>query len=180
MSDHTYFLIEPGSPVLEVIAEAKEMHRAYLATVEAFAAEFGTKRWYATTKWQVYVLGLAFDGPPPRGWRENKSKGYSRPDLRTPEGRAIAPRMKALPNGVSASKFGSMLDERFEAIAADPQRSYTAWDGCAVSWTGYEILGEHTLLCVPAACKVSPPGCRGLKMSEYWQLKEAAETAVPA
>lgn len=180
MADRTYFLIEPGSPVLDVIADAEEKQRAYYAAVEAFCAEFGTKKWCATTNWQVFVRGLVFDGPPPRGWRENKTKGYSRPDLRTPEGRAIAPRMKALPQGVSAARFANMLDERLEATSADPKRSYTAWEGMAVCWTGYETIGEQKVLCTPASSKVSPPGCRKLKMSEYWQLKEAADAAKEA
>ena len=84
--------------------------------------------------------------------------------------------MRALPQGVAAATFSGMLDEAFNG---DSKNSYTVWDGL-VSWTVYEKLGDQYLLSVPTACKVSPPGCRELKMSEYWKLREEAGEAVPA
>jgi hypothetical protein len=183
MSDNrAYWLVEPGSPVLEVITAALDKSRAFHKAVDDLAAEFGTDKSYTTTNWQVRFLGLAFDGTPPEGWRANKKKPYATPDTRTKLGREIAKRVNALPPGVAAATFSAMLNDTLgPAETVTGNNSCISWgDDCSISWTGFEKIGSQYVLSVPAACKVSPPGCRELKMSEYWRLKEEAEKAVPA
>jgi len=174
MADRIYFLVGADSPVLEVIDAALALDRVYQKAVWAFAREFGCEKIYVTQQWQVRLLGLAFEGDIPPGWRLNARKGYSTPDSRTKEGKEIGVRMKALPHGVSAQRFSSMLDEKI----GQPKKSYTHWED-GVSWTVFEKHGSQYVLSVPAASKVSPPGCRELKMSEYWKIREAAEGKIP-
>jgi hypothetical protein len=134
MSDRTYFLVEPNSPVLAIIRAAEEKHQAYYKAAGEFAAEFGTDRWYATTNFSIHdVLGLAFEKGAPEGWRLNKKKGYSTPDTRAKLGKDIAKRMRELPQGVAAATFSGMLDEAFKG---ESKQSYQVWgEGCSLSWT---------------------------------------------
>jgi hypothetical protein len=175
MSDRTYYLVLPNSPVLSVIAAANERHKAFRLACEAFAGEFGAKRWYTTQSWDMRFLGLAFEGEPAEGWRQNKRKVYSIPDSRTKLGKEIKKRMDALPRGVAAATFSNRLSEALPA-----KHGYTHWGDGSVSWASFERIGDQYLLSVPTGCKADPPGCRELKTSEYWQLIESAKEQVPA
>lgn len=155
---------------MTVIRDAEQKHVAYKKAIWKFADDFGSKQIMTTTAWQVHLLGLVFPEKPPDGWRLDQRKGYCVPALKSPEGRVIAERMKALPMGLSACKFSAMMDESTKAKG----RSYSVWEGNGVSWTAFEKIGNRYVLSVPAACKISPPGCKELRMSEYWKLREKA------
>jgi hypothetical protein len=167
--NRTYFSVGRASPVMKVIQEAIETERAHKKAVWAFADEFGAPRIHRTTNWSIQLRGLLFDGEPPKGWRVNVRKKCATPDERTKAGREIAKRMRALPVGVSAATFSSMLDEVL------PLSSHTHWGDDTVSWSTFEQYGSKFVLSVPTACGISPPGCRELKMSEYWKIREGAE-----
>ena len=169
MSDRIYWLVEAESPVLAVIEEANRQHRAYWAAARAFAKEFGTNRCMEFSGWQVYLGGLVFDGEPPEGWRLKPGKKYCVPD-RTKVGRAIGERMRALPKDAS---FSDLMNSRL-----CPQKNrcdgYICFGPQTVSFTDFERIGESYVLSTPARCTLIPPGCKELKVSEYYKLREDA------
>lgn len=80
--------------------------------------------------------------------------------------------MEALPSGVSASSFSAMMDKLENPMS----RTYTVWVDNSICWTMFEKIGSRYVLNVPATCKVTPPGCKKLKTSEYWRMREKATT----
>lgn len=185
MSDRTHYSIREDSPVLKVIEAAIADHDAFRESARAFAREFGAARVMSSSSWTIQVLGLVFDGPPPKGWRNKKD--HAVPDGKTKLGRDIKRRMRELPLGVSAMTFSSMLHEELgKKYGGD---GFTHWADNKVYWSCFERFETKRpgqsgyVVGIPTACRVGDgdiPGAEELKMSEYWALKEADEAAKKA
>ena len=170
MADRTYFRVSETSPVREVINAANEIHKQFHDACGAFAAEFGAKKWYTTQSWHVFMLGLVFEGKIPDGWRIKKNKAYATADTKTKAGKEIKKKLDELPHGVSGAWISDELNKK---IPNKPE-GYSHWGAATVSWSSFELVGKLYILSVPSVCKASPPGCRELKMSEYWKIREKA------
>lgn len=169
MSDRIYYKVWANSPVMAVIQQAEAIIRRFRKAMDALEAEFAAE-YPGSSVWvwnYCQFVGITFPGKLPPGWRQGRE--YAVPDMRIKAGRALAARLKDLPKGIEARKFSAMLSSALG-------EAYTAWnvdDRCTVMWTVYEHWGKNGyILSVPAACRVTPPGCRELKMSEYWKIRE--------
>lgn len=162
MTTRTYYLVTPDSPVMGVIKQAQETVRTFKQAIKEVAEEFGGTAW---TSGGVYFRGMSFFGEIPSGWR--RMKDFAVPDTRTKAGKELAKRFRALPQGVDGMRFSSMLGR-------DLGGEYTYWGDGHVYFTVYEVWNGTYILSVPSQCEVTLPDCTKLKVSEYWQIREAA------
>ncbi|HWR52942.1 MAG TPA: hypothetical protein VN428_17660 [Bryobacteraceae bacterium] len=160
----THFLVGEGSPVLTVIEQASERLQVFSDAVKNLKAEFGGDVWSADNS---QFLGIAFPGELPRGWRQ--SRQYAVPDKRIKAGRELAKRFASFPVGVNARIFSGMLSRELK-------QEFEYFGGGVIAWTGCEKYGDTYILSVPAELPTKPPGCRELKMSEYWRIREQSDT----
>jgi hypothetical protein len=168
-SDRRYYRIEADSPVLEVIRRAFEKQREHSKAMDALREELGVKEIWVGGLLREFA-GVTFPGKLPVGWRKGKTCAV--PDKRVKAGRDLAERFNKLPPGISAMSFSGMLDE------FDQPGSYSDWDcDSSIQFTTYERHGDVHVLLVPSTRTVTPPGCTLLKTSEYWQIRESADSA---
>jgi hypothetical protein len=159
--ERIFYLVEPDSPVMNVIERAVEKQRAFQKALRAYQTEIGAKSIWTTN--ESRFAGAVFEDEPPAGWR--RLQKYCVPDKRTKAGKVVAVRVSSLPRGVDAWGFSNMLTAALKA-------EYTHHASGYITWTVYEQYGKTYVLSVPLGLKCTPPGCRELKMSEYWQLRE--------
>ena len=163
-----YYLVEPGSPVMEVIEQAQAKHRAFNGAAIAFKEEIGATGVIAMDNSHLVGAEFADDVPLPEGWRWDKKAGYYVPAKKTPEGRAIAKRLDEIPRGVGALSLADMLRDA-------KCGSFLHIGGGYAHWPGSKYVGDKVILVVHEACKDVPPGCKLLKASEYFAMIEAQE-----
>ena len=165
--ERCYYRIQPDSPVMAVIQQALEKQREFRTAVEGLQKELpGAVVW---TQNSTIVCGAQFTGDLPPGWRQGP-KRYAVPNKRTSEGRALDRRLKALPRGVDAMAFATLMTANLSGL-------YEYYGDDRIAWTTYQKYGDVYILSVPVGCKVHPPACDELKMSEYWAIREQAEVA---
>lgn len=164
MSDRVYWRIAKKSPVMKVITEALAIQNVFQKAMKTLKEEFKASGIMAIDN--AAFSGLLFDEAPiPGMWRKVKGKFVA--DYRTKAGRELRTRLESLPQGVDARRFSNMLGR---ALKLDFE--YFA-DHC-VMWTVYEHHGDAYVLSVPLGLGIKAiPGCKELKMSEYWKLREA-------
>lgn len=158
--ERRYYRVNEG-PVMDVINSACGIQKEFADVVRALRAEFGADVWVSNNS---RFIGLSFPGDLPAGWR--KSKQYAVPDKRVKAGRELDKRFRALPRGMDAVRFTGLIS----GALGEP---YDHYDNHVIGWTIYQKFGDTWILSVPAGCKVTPPNCDELKMSEYWALKES-------
>lgn len=158
--DRTYFLIGTDSSVMHVVQKHMKRHKEFQSAIEAFKVKHGADSLY--TYGNTSIAGLRFDRELPKGWKRRQD-GMCVPDARCKLGKEIKLEMKELPHGFDHWTFSSDLGE-----------SYLHFGGGQVHFSTLGQFGDKYVLGVPAACRVNPEGCTELKMSEYWQIREAA------
>lgn len=163
--ERIYFLIDATSPVMDVIRQALEIQKEFESSGRAFMHEWGVTE--CMLSGNDRLIGLVFKADPnPMVWR--KKKDYWVPNSRSKAGRELQNQLRDLPRGVDPMRFSSM-------VSAKVQKDMTYCGGGYIAWTIYHEYGEHHVLSVPSDCKISElPGCRELKMSEYWKIREEA------
>jgi hypothetical protein len=162
--DRKYYRVHPDSPVMAVLKRATEQQRVFIDAMKALDAEFGGSTW--TTN-NARFAGIQFPGEPPHGWRKLKDRKYAVPNKRIKAGRDLDWRFHALPIGVDAWIFAGMLQKEFG-------RKFEHWGDGVIALPSAQKFGDVQVLGVPLPVAGEIPGCEELKMSEYWQLREAA------
>lgn len=157
-----YWLVAKSSQVMKVIAAHEQRYRGFQDAVHAFKKKHGAESVF--TYGPRSLAGLGFKGDPPKGWRLQEDR-CAVPDGRCKEGRAFRQEMKALPSGFDAWSFS-------EDLGSD----YISWEDGRVFFSTFQKFGERYILYTPSGCKVKPAGCRKLKMSEYWKIRETKGT----
>lgn len=171
MSQRVYYSVTAYSPVMAVIQRALNAMRQFHQAADALQKELGAKTLW--TRGNVRVCGAVFPGDLPEGWRQGPA--YALPDKRSAAGKEWDRRLKSLPRGIDPMDFAAMM-----TTALNAEYAYHDVEASRMCWTTFERYGEVYVLSVPAACRVNPPGCVELKMSEYWKLKESIQEGVPA
>ena len=166
MSDTTHFLVPQDSPVMAVLNVQVAKRTACFEASSRLQTKYGATHTYFSPFGRVLGFALPDGAKLPEGWRwEPKFGGVIVPDKRSKVGKQAAQELKELPQSISGWSLG---DDLTEALGEE-----YVWRGDSRWLTpGYEKLGDTWVLTVPSKCRVSPPGCVELKMSEYYALKE--------
>jgi hypothetical protein len=131
------------------------------------------------------IVSAEFNGPPPKGWVKHRKGGY-RPSETRQEMKEVRERMQSI-RYPGSSKFQSMV----MTGTVDGDSMFTFMDGLRCHFMECEPVKDGWLLSVPDIPpdasviegrknpQWEPPGdgCRRLKMSEYWQIKEREQPA---
>lgn len=163
-SARIYYRIDKDSPVMNVVRDAEARDAAFKKAMCDLKKEFGAVGVW--TNGRESFVGLTFEGAPPAGWRAGKQ--YARPDGRTKSGRDLAKRFRDLPRGVDNWALSSMLGE---SLGGD----WSHWGNNHVYFTTIHQYGDALIISVPAVCRVVPPGCTELLMSEYQKIVDTHE-----
>lgn len=163
MSERIYYRVNEDSPVMAVIRDVRAIDDEFRKAAKGLQEEHPGCE--VCTSGRQAFSGIKFPGKPPVGWRQGKEHAY--PDRRTKAGREIAKRFESLPHGVDSWRFSGMLSK-----ALGGQWEY--WGDGHVYFPTLEKVGGEYVISVPAASKITPPGCTELRMSEYCNMREAA------
>lgn len=196
----TYHLMQDDLRYFHVTGGAVlAAHRRFIATrtTQGAARRAERDKWGATGIFanSQGVAGLFFQddeevksGPVPEGWQQVVSMhNVYAPDVRTKAGKAIMAEWKKL-------RFANAED--FQAGVLGKRDPFYFMEFPSVRYMTYELVDDKVILLVPkttirqTACnnaatgkghKWQPPdaGCVELKASEYWKLKEDAESTTP-
>jgi len=121
------------------------------------------------------IIGLAFDGEPPEGWKyrgDCDGKPYYFPKQTTKEARRLVKELQSVRAG-DAWAFHNLFCKDGGTRAGPGDRPWST----RIIFTIWERIGGALILSVPSASDFKPTGSRKLRMSEYWTLREAVETA---
>lgn len=174
INDRSYFLVSSKSPVMGLIKESIRVHAEFVAAGNALVRDFGGKDFAFNNSVSVRLVGISFEDTVPAGWRKIKDSPVCIPDLKTKVGRITRSRIDGMPDGVGPAWISDALTKLFP----EEPGGYTHWAENHVAWSTLERLGDHYVVVVPDACGAHPSGCRKLKMSEYWKLREKAEVMI--
>ena len=111
----------------------------------------------------------------PRGWKylgHCDGSPYYFPKRTTKENRALAKELQSIRAGDSWA-FHRLFCKDGGTPAGPGSKPWST----RIIFTVWEHVGGALILSVPAASDFKPNGSRKLKMSEYWALREAVETA---
>jgi hypothetical protein len=161
--DRTHFLIGESSPTMQVVLKHEGQFKVFAESIEAFRKKHGAES--ALAYGNRSFAGLRFSGQVPKGWRQRQDGAFV-PDSRCKDGRGIKKEVDALPRGFDAWTFSSELGE-----------SYLHFTDGNVHFSTFAKYGDQYVLSVPAVCRAVPEGCTELKMTEYWQIREATTPA---
>jgi len=168
-TEHNYWVVDSISPVMAVINEGIRLRKEFREACRTLEQKYpGAKIWAAENS---RVVGIEFSNGVPDGWRDGKRKQYAVPNKKTKLGEEIASQLAQLPKALDAWTFSQRLNRNLKG-------DYTHWADDHVYFSYPEKIGEAWVLCIPIGCKVEPPGCRQIKTSEYWRMKEECPDGV--
>jgi len=181
MSDieRKYYRVE-GGKALEAIKTWQEKYNDVLSIWEEFERKYTANGSFCLGR---ELVGCYFNGPLPNGWRYSEStlngKPIYVPNSRTKKGKAIKDDMKSLPTMPDGFTFDAIL-----GLGVMQVKHAMSPSGIALVHASFEYLDGQYVLSLPVGAvtddasgpsSITPPdGCRGLLMSEYWTIKEAA------
>jgi hypothetical protein len=162
--ERKYYTIAEGSDLKAKVAD----FIAEMKTVKKVWADFALKHG-AVDQWKrgSFIIGLAFDGLPPKGWiaRKNMPDGCCTPNLKTKEGKEFNKELNKLPRQLRASDFSDLIG--FDSTTGTEGR------GVAIYYATFEQLGEDIIVTLPENGE-PVAGLIPMKKSDYWKRKEQA------
>ena len=190
MNNDTRYFRVTGGAVRASYERFVALRQRQLSARSIEQAKYGATGLFANNK---SIEGLLFQdegdvksGPVPEGWTLLGTHNVWAPSKRTKQGRAIHAEWK---------KFCIAGAREFQAeVLGFNDVFYFMDSSMRVRFMGYECVDGDLILCVPRVvlskteeqgastgdgCKWQPPdeGCREIKTSEYWKLKEGAKPA---
>lgn len=160
-----YFAVT-GGKVKEIWESFLNLREEQYNARLALTKEVGADHIYANSR---EIAGFIFEkGKRPQGDQWRVSEGMVKPAGKSPEAKALRKRMRELPL--------AGLEEFTHNLTG---HSWRFMDGLTIRYANVEEVGDHMILIIPASesgkTKWTPPddGCREMKTSEYWTLKEA-------
>jgi hypothetical protein len=182
MSEKTQYYRVEGGPVAAAWEKWKEMRK--FGTLQALALQ--QELWACATNTKgVRIGGFEFKGGKPDGWRV--AHGGYLPSKRSGSGRLLAKRIEEI-YIPTVWEFQAMVLGKFkEGESGSP---FHFMDGLRCQCMSFEVIGGTMVLGVPItnpnaemgdsggdSCGWFPEeGCYPLKLSEYYALKEAADS----
>lgn len=170
---HVYFV--EGAPQLEKVAAFKKTMKAALAARNKFCKEQGGIGAVAAD-YRMVGLIVEPDKRPVDGWKEKTGKGWCFaprnsfvPDRKTKVGRSLAKEMESL-------VVSGPIDLAKELGGEGMHVAYSGGGLRIFQSQAFEEAGKIVLI-VPKKPDTPAPeiaGCRHVKLSEYYQLKELA------
>ncbi len=164
MSERIYYSVHPHSAVMAVIQDTIATNRQALNVIDAFKVKQGGSAMYVSQP--ASFAGLAFEGDIPKGWRQDLHHPFCVPNLRTNAGKLVQAEIDLFPKGIDGLGFAYDLGEELGSPEA-----YVHFGGNVMAWAHYGVYGDTTVLAVPVCCKVVPPDCTELKISEFQKLE---------
>lgn len=118
------------------------------------------------------VVGILFKSGAPDGWtvkgRTNKGESFCMPLRKSKAGKELAARISAL-----CIPDGSDLHTEF---SRDGGHMSSEGLSITINYISAEIRGGKVIVSVPHGMDFVPPDSAPLKTSEYWAIKELADT----
>jgi len=165
-----YFIVESGT-VAEALDKFISARKEAIAKRNVFLERYGATQLY----WNRNGIASIVLETPPEGWVRSRHGGW-KPDHRTKEGRALIKEMKAIRD----------LDYRdLQAAVIGNDSPFIFMEGMRCLFMGLESVNGTRILVVPDISEtgggivrgegwIAPEGCREIKTSEFYALKEAA------
>ncbi len=171
---YRYFQITDGKLLAETMTFIAE--RVQIAAVrDAYVETLGATDSYGNSQG---ITALEFEIAP-LGWRPVKGERHIYRPPNTKEGRVIRDRLASFKVPGARDYHRLVTGDGFGYIGAGDGRG-----GFAIHLITFEQIGNDFVLRVPdvdSGKTFAPKGCKPLKTSEYWSLKEAAVgSEVPA
>ncbi len=112
-----------------------------------------------------FMVGMTFDGEPPKGWRRSMGKAYCVPDKRAAIGKEAASDLKSF-RDLDAADLAARFADCPQSLQMDRGQH-------RFPYVAAETFGEDVVLRVPEWLDWTPAESRQIKDSEYWAMREA-------